>query len=161
MTKLKTSLCALEMNLSREQEISLLGYALDMVMSQEEPTSDEEPDHRQVEEPEIDEKPIDYHENNPEPWSGFILAECEKCKDLRAFNTHTPITEYVCSKCGETTQLKNKTTVYMRCPSCGTYWTYRTNSTDAAVQAACIDCGTIMEAAWNYDQRCYGRRKGW
>ena len=158
MTRIITETCTVEVGLDNKLERRLIDFALHLARYQREVDAPEKADGQAVAEAvkqPVNSKPDMRPRHDPDAWNGFLIAECEKCKDTRAFFTKKWLTEITCKKCGETTQLKDKTYAYLHCTSCGKTWTYMTNATGATVQAMCIECGAMLEAEWDYSDRCY------
>lgn len=161
--RITTQTCKLDVNLDREQENSVIGYALSLAKEQAESAVEVAVDGRSIAEAvkRAAERKAKlapakkWPGHDPDAWNGFIIAECEECKDHRAFFTKKWLTETTCKKCGATTKLKDKAYAHLHCPSCGKTWTYRTNASGATVQAMCIECGAMLEAEWDYSDRCY------
>ena len=88
-------------------------------------------------------------------YSGFLMLECPKCGEVRAFNPKQPVTELVCRKCGQVTELEHLAVLEMACPSCGKTWGYRTNIEEPEIVHACIACGGEMASRWDKEKHRY------
>ena len=158
MTKIITDTCMLEVGLDNKLERRLIDFALHLARNQGEVGAPVKVDGRAVayavSQP-VKTEPDKWPGHDPDAWNGFIIAECGKCKNTRAFCTKNWINETTCKKCGTTIKLKDKVYAHMHCTSCGNTWTYKTNAIGATVQVMCLECGAMMEAEWNYSHKAY------
>lgn len=88
-------------------------------------------------------------------YKGFLLLECPGCGEVRAFNSKKPVTELVCRKCGQVTELEHLAVLEMACLGCGKTWGYRTNIEEPEIVSACVACGGEMSSRWDKDKHRY------
>lgn len=84
---------------------------------------------------------------------GFIITQCENCRDTKFFCARTPITSSRCKKCGSDNPLDRgyMRPAYARC-KCGKEFKYLTNATSESISINCISCGAPIDMELN--KRC-------
>ena len=92
-------------------------------------------------------------------YRGFLIIRCGGCGKIYFKHAREPITESLCKACGHVTKLENMAAAELFCPDCGKAWRYRTDSEEAAVSVACIQCGREMTGEWDKKLRRYVSRK--
>lgn len=91
------------------------------------------------------------------PYKGFLLAECEECKDVRGFCAKQGVYSYRCKVCGEETPLENLRMMYVSC-KCGAHYTYKTNLTEERFTYTCLACGAPVRVQLNNKKTTYVTR---
>ncbi len=86
---------------------------------------------------------------------GFMLIQCQKRGETRAFYTRDNLEEYRCRACGEYTPLERLGYFIQECPCCEETHRYMTNVQDDVLTLNCISCGAPVDIEWDGRRRHY------
>lgn len=87
------------------------------------------------------------------PYKGFLMIECEKCHEVKAFCAKRETYNFRCD-CGHNTPLKNLRPLFMHC-KCGESFRYKTNITRPKVSHTCIVCKAPVDMEINKKNTAY------
>lgn len=87
-------------------------------------------------------------------YTGFLHIKCPECGVVKSFCAKYPLTYFICNACGEKTDLKDLTKIYMNC-ECGKNTRYLTNQKEFAFDVDCIECGSPVAVKYNSKKNIY------
>lgn len=85
---------------------------------------------------------------------GFMSIQCEKCGDIRGFNSREVLEYSRCKECDHKTYLTDLAPAVLHC-KCGSMVVISTNMTDAIITITCPFCKAPVDLELDRDGRGY------
>lgn len=101
----------------------------------------------------VDPKPDNGVDEGQGPYTGFLMVECEECREVKCFCAKRPTFSYKC-QCGHETVLEKLRFAYMEC-KCGKKSVYRTNINRPTVSGTCVSCSAPVDLELNRGGTAY------
>lgn len=90
---------------------------------------------------------------------GFLSIQCEKCGDIRGFNSREVLQYSRCKKCDHKTFLTDLAPAFLKC-KCGNRSAISTNMTDSVITITCPFCKAPVDLELDRSGREYRTMEG-